>query len=276
MTDGATRGASGGGAGDLGSPALLSLVALLGRIMPLSVLCIVVAPPAVQAQEDCDRSPAHLGVRYEQQIHELRTSTVVSRAMELWRDGDRVMHVYPDRGLAEQWERSAEKGPLHLTVWFDADRQGIEYMPEDLGGRSDPQRWAEKWQLVSAKASKTLQSKTTSGTGCELIHELVKEASGRQVVLEWNASLQLPTRYTVTTDDRVEVWVAKEIIADPKRVRQAFDRRAAYATTDYIDIGDNESDPFLRKMIHLGFASHAASGFYDADGHALEGQDHPH
>ncbi|WP_198246622.1 hypothetical protein [methane-oxidizing endosymbiont of Gigantopelta aegis] len=44
--------------------------------------------------------------------------------MELWRDGNRVLYVYPDQGLAEQWERSGH-GSLHLTTWFDKDKQGI-------------------------------------------------------------------------------------------------------------------------------------------------------
>jgi len=104
----------------------------------------------------------------------------------------------------------------------------------------------------------------------------LKDAPDRQVSLEWNVSLQLPTRYTVRTKGRVEIWEAREIVTDPQKVRQVFDRRTAYKTTDFIDIGDNESAPFLRKMIYLGFVSYGASGFYDADGHALEGRGHPH
>jgi len=277
MTDTALHVASGKvKAGNVVFPAFLSFVYRLIGVGAVSILLVMITVPiAVQAAESCDTSRGQIGVRYEQQIHDLDAGTTTGHVMELWRDGDRVMHVYPDRGLAEQWEHPG-KGALHLTVWFDEDLQGIEYMPEDIGSRSDPRRWAEKWQLVPDNMRQTLQLRTTSGTGCELTRKLVKDAPDRQVSLEWNVPLQLPTRYTVRTKGRVEIWEAREIVTDPQKVRQVFDRRTAYKTTDFIDIGDNESDPFLRKMINLGFVSHGASGFYDADGHALEGRGHPH
>jgi hypothetical protein len=51
----------------------------------------------------------------------------------------------------------------------------------------------------------------------------------------------------------------------------AFALRDDYRTIDYADIGDSEDDPFVRKMIRMGFVSHGASGFYDEHGHALDG-----
>jgi len=55
------------------------------------------------------------------------------------------------------------------------------------------------------------------------------------------------------------------------QIQQQFALWDAYQTTDYADIGDNEGDPFLAKMINLGFIEHGASGFYDANGKALGG-----
>ncbi|MFT6897794.1 MAG: hypothetical protein ACJA13_002205 [Paraglaciecola sp.] len=43
---------------------------------------------------------------------------------------------------------------------------------------------------------------------------------------------------------------------------------------DVSDIGDDHSDPFLIKMVTLGFIEHGASGFYDDKGNALEGAHH--
>ncbi|WP_352289120.1 hypothetical protein, partial [Psychrobacter sp. GW64-MNA-CIBAN-0177] len=42
-----------------------------------------------------------------------------------------------------------------------------------------------------------------------------------------------------------------------------------FQTTDYADIGDNENDPFLAKMINLGFIEHSATGFYNQQGQAI-------
>lgn len=58
---------------------------------------------------------------------------------------------------------------------------------------------------------------------------------------------------------------------DKAAVMQQFANWDSFQTTDYADIGDNEGDPFLAKMINLGFIEHGASGFYDASGKALGG-----
>ena len=57
-------------------------------------------------------------------------------------------------------------------------------------------------------------------------------------------------------------------------IKQKFAVWDRYQTTDYADVGDNESDPMLAKMIKLGFISHGASGFYHADGTQIESGHH--
>jgi len=65
-------------------------------------------------------------------------------------------------------------------------------------------------------------------------------------------------------------------VTEPKKIEEFFRIRGSYQTTDYADIGDNESDPFLLKMMNLGFIKHGASGFYDAQGHALKKRHNHH
>ncbi|WP_411026644.1 hypothetical protein, partial [Salmonella sp. s54395] len=55
-----------------------------------------------------------------------------------------------------------------------------------------------------------------------------------------------------------------------------FDRWREWPSTDFADVGDNEADSFLRKMIALGFVEHGASGFYQADGKPMQGGAHHH
>jgi len=239
------------------------------------VLSIISLPVTVQAGTSCDSPPDVLGARFEQTVINSKTGATSARNMELWRDGDRVMFVYPDRGIAEQWERNGN-GALHLTTWFDKDRQGIEYMPEDIGSQSDSKRWSEKWQLFPDTLLQKMQVKGESGHDCKVTRKLMQASPVRTVKLEWLVAMKLPENYSVSTKNGTESWALKELVTDQKKIRQTFDQRSHYKTTDYIDIGDNEDDPFLRKMIHLGFVSHHASGFYDSDGHALEGSDHAH
>jgi len=260
-------------AGNIVFPAFLLFVNLFKKPSPLLMLTLALVSTPIKADPVCTSSPELIGVRYEQQVKDINAGRKTLAVMELWRDGNRVMHVYPDRRLAEQWEQ-AESGALHLTIWHDEDKQGIEYMPEDLGSRAAPSQWAEKWQLVSEKLIQSLALNSANKADCEATLKAQQKTATHQIILEWNQHLQLPSRFTVSTTAKVESWIAKEVINDPQKIRRFFAQREAYKTTDYIDIGDNESDPFLRKMIHLGFVSHGASGFYDADGHTLKNHSH--
>lgn len=261
--------------GSIRLPVFLISTRAVFRFLSGSAILMIIFPAMAQTAEVCSSSPNQIGVQYELQTQNLTTGAVTRRRMELWRDGHRVLHVYPDAGLAEQWEYLG-KGALHLTTWFDNDARGIEYAPEDIGPLSEPKRWQEKWQLVSDNLIQSLRLTQTLGKACEETRILKKNTPDRQFVLEWNETLQLPVRYSIKSKDTNQSWVARKIITDSHTIRQVFERRAAYKTTDYIDIGDNESDPFLRKMIRLGFVSHGASGFYDSEGHALEGHGHSH
>ena len=55
-------------------------------------------------------------------------------------------------------------------------------------------------------------------------------------------------------------------------VSNFFAKRVDYQATDYADIGDDHTDPFLTKMVTQGFIEAGASGFYDQHGRALKGE----
>lgn len=149
MTDTVLHAAN-GKAGNILFPAVFSFVYTVSRFMPVSIVLLMAAPVVTQAEEACHSLPEKIGVRYEQQQHDLNSGKKTSRVMELWRDGNRILHVYPDRGLAEQWEHSGKGAALHLTFWFDKYAEGIEYMPEDIGSLADARRWEENGKLCQA------------------------------------------------------------------------------------------------------------------------------
>jgi hypothetical protein len=88
-------------------------------------------------------------------------------------------------------------------------------------------------------------------------------------------SVNMVKSLTETTPGMTREWQLKEMVTEDAAVKAAFELRDDYETTDYADIGDNESDPFLLKMINLGHISHGASGFYDEHGHQMDGR-HQH
>jgi len=182
--------------------AFLSFKGFLCRCIS-GVLLMTLVPVTVQAKTSCDSPPDVLGARFEQTVINSKTGATSVRNMELWRDGDRVMFIYPDRGIAEQWERNGN-GALHLTTWFDKDRQGIEYMPEDIGSQSDSKRWPEKWQLFPDSLLQKMQVIGESGHDCKVTRKLMQASPVRTVKLEWLVAMQLPENYSVSTKNGTE------------------------------------------------------------------------
>ncbi len=77
------------------------------------------------------------------------------------------------------------------------------------------------------------------------------------------------TELTITQGDKKSHWKLQKIERNQDVINQFFAQRANYQSTDFADIGDNESDPFLIKMINLGFIDHSASGIYNANGESM-------
>jgi hypothetical protein len=95
------------------------------------------------------------------------------------------------------------------------------------------------------------------------------------ISLEWLTHLRLVKTYSEVSSSGKATWTLEGMVSEADEVRKHFATRAGYQTTDYADIGDNESDPFFLKMMNLGFVDHGASGFYDHHGRTLAGQ-YPH
>ena len=59
---------------------------------------------------------------------------------------------------------------------------------------------------------------------------------------------------------------------DEVEIAAEFVKREQYISTDYADIGDDHTEPFLTQMVNLGFIEGGASDFYNAQGEALQGE----
>ena len=125
------------------------------------------------------------------------------------------------------------------------------------------QEWVKKMHEHGWNAEETAHNLLTS---------LKKD--GKTISLKWLPHYRLIKSFSKETEVGKSSWILEDKIIDPKQIKKAFTAWENYQTTDYTDIGDNESDPFLMKMINLGFVEHGASGFYDAQGNTLEGEHH--
>ncbi len=224
---------------------------------------------------DCDSADT-LGAKYKISSTHSESNKTTIRDLVLWRNGKAVAHQYPDTQITELWELSGN-GMLRLVRNFDAYKRGIEYHPGEINNGKGDKDWKLKYQLVSTKLMKKMQLEKSTGKDCRTIEYYSLNESDAQIKLLWLPRLQLLKKLQVTKADEIIQWNLEDIVTDKAAVSQVFTSRSSYQTTDYIDIGDNESDPFLLKMINLGFVEHGSSGFYDAQGHALDGhRQHKH
>jgi hypothetical protein len=210
---------------------------------------------ASTAQADCAEDPATLAAVYRLNESRAGTEDIKSREIVLWRDGRRAAHEYPDSQVVNLWE-ATRNDRLRLVRYFDEYARGIEYDPAEVAAGDGESAWQLKRQLVPDALLESLEPVSVTGTDCDQSAHYEWQTDGRHYQLDWLRHRQLPASYTLTSDKVTVSWRLERLISDPAEIRQAFARRDAYQTTDYADIGDNESDPFLQKMINMGFVEH--------------------
>lgn len=165
------------------------------------------------------------------------------------------------------WSRSGDQASL-LRV-FPQYQRTIWYPAGDLRalGKGADWRGVAGWQLPQENGYSSTGEGVAVVQGCEA--RAFGNVAGSKVL--WLAEAGLPARVEGLSG---VVWqlVSLETVSRA----ESFGRWEQWQSTDFADVGDNEADPFLRRMIALGFVEHGASGFYQADGSPLEGRDSHH
>ncbi|UZE95020.1 hypothetical protein [Alkalimarinus alittae] len=229
---------------------------------------------AMFSYADCDIQDQVLGAHYRIITTDHLTGRQLTRDFTLWRDGHRVAHQYHTKGVTELWEKMSN-GKLRTVHYYDLYHRGIEYEPYEINISHSENDWQLKYQLLSESYIKTLTKRATEGSVCEGKTEYSHAFKTLSVQLEWLDQLQLAKIYTEESSTKTVKWELVDVINDKATIKAAFSLREDFKTTDYTDVGDNESDPFLMRMINLGHISHGASGFYDQSGKAI-GLGHKH
>lgn len=195
-----------------------------------------------------------------------------TRFMKLWRYNQQVAHEYLNGNITEVWGKTSNGG-LHLVRYFDRDQRGIEYQPGEIKISGTKNVWEIKQQLISSELISNMLLQATEGKGCNKTERYKLKTTNREIQLQWQTNRRLIKSYSEETEHQKVTWELIEIVSVPEQIKNVFFSRTGFQTTDYADVGDNESDPFLMQMINLGFVEHGASGFYDSSGNKM---DKPH
>ena len=193
-----------------------------------------------------------------------------SQLLTLWRNNQQVAHQ--SDVTTELWQHLANK-QIRPIRYFNAQQRGIEYQPSEVRGI---QNWSAKNQLVDNHLIEKMTLKKTQGTGCDEVKNYTYQEGENTYSLAFYSQTQLVKSFTVnnTKNQTMTLLSLNKVSYNKQQVTSQFAQWDRFQTTDYADIGDNENDPFLAKMINLGFIEHGATGFYNQQGKAIQGGHH--
>ncbi|GAB2700278.1 hypothetical protein [Aliiglaciecola aliphaticivorans] len=231
------------------------------------ILCIFCGFSFSSIAQNCASKADDLIAKYTI-VTSVKHAQEQTKKLELWRRVNAVIHVYPQTEITEGWEKS-HKNTIKPTRYFDNYQRAIEYQPgERVHGKQDKD-WSFRYQLISDKMLKAMEHKSTSGTGCNTVDVFEYTNPQQKLILHWQPELQLIQSFKIITRGQEINWQLDSVTFDKQVIAQRFKTLMRYQTTDFADIGDDHSDPFLTKMVTQGFIEPGASGFFDDKGHAL-------
>lgn len=200
---------------------------------------------------------------------------VDSQELVLIRKGQRVAHYNPQQKIANIWFLS-KHNQQQLTRVFEPYQQGIEYQADELKA---PSQWHYVRSLVKQALLTRMTVEKTDGQGCQQVQHYTLDTAAHQYQLAWLSAVEIPQELVVTNKQNgrinrlqlvkldVDNRVAKQV------ANQQFAKWDALPTTDYADVGDNENNPFLAKMINQGFSN---STNHQANHHHANHSTHSH
>jgi len=187
----------------------------------------------------------------------------------LLRHHNSIFHIN-DNKMATQWTKQANNR-IKKTSYFIDDKRAIEYEPNQV---TSGQSWDYHAQLLHPQFQTQSKLIETTGKGCDKIEHYQQKTATKTVDIWWYPQRKLVKQINSVFVNKIVTWQLEEMVDNHEIVQQKIDTLLAYQATDFADIGDNETDPFFRKMIHLGFIDHGASGFYDSEGNSLSSAPH--
>ncbi|WJG10641.1 hypothetical protein [Aliiglaciecola sp. LCG003] len=221
----------------------------------------------------CEEQSSPLQADYT--ITNMHQQKIISTtALSLLRAKNRVAHRYPASQITEAWYLTSHSR-IMPTRYFDAHNRAIEYSPtESVHGKKETD-WSYRFQLVSDDLLNSMTKVSQTGQGCDVVETYQLKSENTQLSISWKPDIALVTKYELKKGMHTERWQLQQLIQSSEPVTALFSRVDQYQTTDFADIGDDHTDPFLTKMVTLGFIEKGASGFYDDKGNPLRA-DHQH
>jgi len=176
-----------------------------------------------------------------------------------------VAYEYISQGITEVWKKMPND-KVALTRGFDVHKRSIEYDAIDLKMEHANSSWKAHQNIVNPEELDYDLCETLLKDEKNIAH-YIKRDEREQMDIYWDIDKDILISYTIKND--YEYKLIYELVSMDHRKNSHVKQVLAYDTTDFSDIGDNESDSFFRRMINLGFISHHEANIIDANGNAL-------
>ena len=210
------------------------------------------------AQAGCDVDFSTLAANYQLTTIRKNNSLVPEYTpLTLWRRNTEVAHEHSEINMTKAWNLLTNDR-IRPVQYFDAHQRAVEYSLGALNSGVGENSWSKKQNLISNQQKLSMHLDRIEGEGCDKREHLSLTKNGIHYSLVWSVAKALPLAYKEVSDSKEFRLTLSSTNADAIVVNDFFLSLEAYQTTDYADIGDNESDPFLLGMINLGFVEHGA------------------
>ena len=241
-----------------------------------SILLLITWLTPASAQQSCV-AQGQLKAEYQITVIKHKLQNMISNTKEttliLWRKNNVVAHQYPSTRITEMWQQINDK-MIKPMRFFNEYNRAIEYQPGEVVHGKKETDWSYRNQLISDNLLTSMQTVSTHGETCEQVVQLVQKTKKGDLLIEWMPQLKLIKSFQYKDPQRQENWQLVELDIQSAKTAAYFDKLYTYQSTDYADIGDDHTDPFLTKMVTLGFVEAGASGFYNDKGQQIG--DHHH
>ncbi|WP_448553806.1 hypothetical protein [Thalassotalea montiporae] len=184
-----------------------------------------------------------------------------AQELVLVRKGQRIAHYNPKHQIVNIWYLS-KHNQQQLTRVFEQYQQGIEYQSDELKA---PSQWHYVRSLIKQDLLTRMSLEQTSEQGCQKVKHYALETATHKYQLKWLPAVELPQELIVTNKHNGQInrlqltKLENDKVAAKQAAHQQFAKWDALPTTDYADVGDNENNPFLAKMINQGFSGISTS-----------------
>jgi hypothetical protein len=164
-----------------------------------------------------------------------------------WRQGDSLETKDTKGETGQIWERN-RVGQISFQRIFHAAKRIITYQPSDLRALESYPEWRKISCLIDPAL---LGVALKEGEELEVLgrqaRQYLGQVNGQELEVWWLVREQIPARIRRTSGDSEELILLKEIYPFAQSPWARNDT-TDYGLLDYADLGDKESDPFVRTL----------------------------